>query len=166
MSDESRLLFTFTCMYLLSRQYPARHSYLVFPSSHPPRRSPFLGIRWHSHAEFRPLRCNSHPLLRTIPMTALLLPGQPLPAEFKQLQPGHGCYTSKDGILRASAIGYSSEQRMGILIEARWPCYLNHPDNAAQEFTTETLRATIEGADPKLSRPERPQIYLSSLLCQ
>ncbi|GHJ89653.1 hypothetical protein NliqN6_6055 [Naganishia liquefaciens] len=39
-------------------------------------------------------------------MTALLLPGQPLPAEFKQLQPGHGCYTSKDGILRASAIGY------------------------------------------------------------
>jgi hypothetical protein len=39
-------------------------------------------------------------------MTALVLPGQPLPAEFKQLQPGHGCYTSKDGILRASVVGY------------------------------------------------------------
>lgn len=39
-------------------------------------------------------------------MTALVLPGQPLPAEFKQLQPGHGCYTSKDGVLRASVVGY------------------------------------------------------------
>jgi exosome complex component CSL4 len=46
--------------------------------------------------------CNSS----TSPMTALVLPGQPLPAEFKQLQPGHGCYTSKDGILRASVVGY------------------------------------------------------------
>lgn len=39
-------------------------------------------------------------------MTVPLLPGQPLPAEFKQLQPGQGCYASKDGILRASVAGY------------------------------------------------------------
>jgi hypothetical protein len=39
-------------------------------------------------------------------MTTPLLPGQPLPAEFKQSQPGQGCYVSKDGILRASVVGY------------------------------------------------------------
>ncbi|KAI5450346.1 hypothetical protein NCC49_003128 [Naganishia albida] len=39
-------------------------------------------------------------------MTTPLLPGQPLPAAYKQSQPGHGCYRSKDGILRASVVGY------------------------------------------------------------
>ncbi|KAJ9105085.1 hypothetical protein QFC20_004371 [Naganishia adeliensis] len=39
-------------------------------------------------------------------MTTPLLPGQPLPAESKQSQPGQGCYVSKDGILRASVVGY------------------------------------------------------------
>ncbi|KAJ9126474.1 hypothetical protein QFC24_002217 [Naganishia onofrii] len=39
-------------------------------------------------------------------MTIPLLPGQPLASEFSQYQPGHGCYVSKDGILRASVVGH------------------------------------------------------------